>query len=103
MLKQIFLAGKHFDNMALNVCNFIRSKNPLHPLFEHENCLDQVIQRGKYNLDHDLFDENNTMLILDSLRQVMFGGNKLVCYCNHDINCFLLQQVPTCSPQLLYY
>lgn len=75
------------------MCNHIRTTYPTHPLFEHENCLNRVIERGKTNLDHDLFDEANTICIFDSLRQVVFSDSQLVCYCNHDINCFLLQQV----------
>jgi len=88
-----FLIDKHFNNIAITVCNFIRSTNPVHPLFEHENCLDRVIQRGTSNLDHDLFDEPSTICILDCIKHVIFDDNQLVCYCNHDINCFLLQQV----------
>lgn len=80
--------------MAITTCNLIRSTNPLHPLFEHEDCLNRVIQRGKYNLDHDLYDESSSMIILDHIRQVVFNNSEfVVCYCNHDINCFLLQKV----------
>ncbi|XP_022164020.1 uncharacterized protein LOC111029360 [Myzus persicae] len=85
--------NKSLNNIAIDVCNRIRSTNPVHPLFEHENCLKQVVERGKFNLDHDLFDETSTMSILDNIRQIIFSEDQLVCYCNHDLNCFLLQQV----------
>ncbi|CAI6362763.1 unnamed protein product [Macrosiphum euphorbiae] len=85
--------NKSLNNIAIDVCNRIRSTNPVHPLFEHENCLKQVVERGKLNLDHDLFDETSTMFILDNIRQIIFSEDQLVCYCNHDLNCFLLQQV----------
>jgi hypothetical protein len=81
------------NKIAIDVCNRIRSANPAHPLFEFEDCLKQVVQRGKFNLDHDLFDETSTMFILDNIRQIIFSEDQLVCYCNHDLNCFLLQQV----------
>ncbi|XP_025410604.1 uncharacterized protein LOC112683682 isoform X2 [Sipha flava] len=84
---------KNLDNIAISVCKLIRSTNLSHPLFEHENYLNPVIERGKTNLDHDLFDEANTIIIFDCLRQVLFADNQRVCYCVHDINCFLLQPV----------
>jgi len=89
----IYFTDKSLNNIAINVCNLIRSANPVHPLIEHENCLNQVVERGKLTLDHDLFDESNTMVILDSIRQIIFSDNQRICYCNHDLNCFLLQQV----------
>lgn len=89
----MFSTDKSLNNIAIDVCNRIRSANPVHPLFEHENYLEQVVERGKFNLDHDLFDETNTMFILDNIRQIIFSKDQLVCYCNHDLNCFLLQQV----------
>jgi len=89
----MFFTDKSLNKIAIDVCNRIRSTNPAHPLFEHENCLKQVVERGKFNLDHDLFDETSTMFILDNIRQIIFSENQLVCYCNHDLNCFLLQQV----------
>lgn len=79
------------------------SKNVLHPLFEHEHYISQVIKRGKTNLDHDIFDEANSIIILDYLRQVLFTDNKQVCYCNHDINCFLLQPVHFFFNYYIYY
>lgn len=93
LFERIIFTDKHLNDMAIKVCGHIRTTNPTHPLFEHENCLNRVIERGKTNLDHDLFDETNTIFIFDSLRQVVFSHSQLVCYCNHDINCFLLQQV----------
>lgn len=95
--------GKHLNNVAITVCNLMRSTNRLHPIFEHENSLRQVIERGKTNLDHDLFDEASSMFILDCLRQVVFSENHHVCYCNHDINCFLLQQVHFYFNHFIYY
>lgn len=89
----LFFTDKSLNNIAIDVCNSIRLVNPDHPLFEHENCLKRVVERGKFNLDHDLFDETSTMFILDNIRQTIFSGNQRVCYCNHDLNCFLLQQV----------
>jgi hypothetical protein len=91
------------DNIAISVCKLIRSTNLSHPLFEHENYLNPVIERGKTNLDHDLFDEANTIIIFDCLRQVLFADNQRVCYCVHDINCFLLQPVNFYFNYFIYY
>lgn len=89
----IFFTGKHLNKLALSVCRLMRTTNPSHPLFEQENYLSQVIERGKMNLDHDLFDEANSIFIFDCIRQVVFVDDQRVCFCSHDINCFLLQQV----------
>lgn len=89
----VFLTGKYFNNMAITVCKLIYLTNPLHPLFEQEDYLNQVIRRGKCILDHDLYDEASTMIILDYIKQVMFENEQFVeCYC-HEINCLLLQKV----------
>ncbi|KAE9540070.1 hypothetical protein AGLY_005322 [Aphis glycines] len=85
--------NKSLNNIAINVYNRIHLTNPAHPLFEYEDCLKQVIERGKYNINHDLFNETSTMIILETMRQIIFSDEQLVCYCNHDLNCFLLQQV----------
>jgi len=87
------LADEHLNNVAINVYNLIRSTNPTHPLLEREDGLDQLIQRGKTNLNHDLFNESDSMFILDTLRQIVFSNNQFVCYCVNDIECLLLQQV----------
>lgn len=89
----MFFTDKSLNNIAINVYNRIHFTNPAHPLFEYEDCLKQVIERGKFNIDHDLFDETSTKFILDTMRQIIFSDEQLVCYCNHDLNCFLLQQV----------
>jgi len=89
----MFFTDKSLNNIAIDVCNHMCSTNPVHPLFEHENCLKQVVERGKFNLDHDVFDETSTMLILDNIRQIIFSKDQLVCYCEDDINCFFLQNV----------
>ncbi|XP_003246320.1 uncharacterized protein LOC100576037 isoform X2 [Acyrthosiphon pisum] len=85
--------NKSLNDMAIDVCNRIRSANPIHPLFANENCLKQVVERGKCNLDHDLFDETSTMFILENISQIIFSENQLVCHCNNDLNCFFLQKV----------
>jgi len=89
----MFFTDKSLNNIAINVYNRIWSANPVHPLFEHENCLKKVVERGKFNLDHDLFDETSTMFILDNIRQIIFSEDQLVCNCTGDLNCFFLQQV----------
>lgn len=96
------MTGKYFNNIAITVCNLIRLTNQLHPLFEHEDCLNRVIQRGKCNLDHDLYDEASTMFILDCIKKVLFDKNQIVvCSCTLDINCFLLQQVYHTSTSII--
>ncbi|XP_050437296.1 uncharacterized protein LOC126843670 [Adelges cooleyi] len=82
------------NNISAAVCKHIWSINPTHPLVEQENYMDQVIERSKSNLDYDLFDESNTITILDSIRQVVFVKYaQFICNCHDDINCFLLQKV----------
>lgn len=86
----------------MTVCQYIQSKNPLHPLVGLESCLERVSERGKTNLDHDLFDEISTCFILNCLREVVFSKSEMVCNCNHDINCFLLQPVSVHINQKVY-
>ncbi|XP_016663713.1 uncharacterized protein LOC100573372 isoform X2 [Acyrthosiphon pisum] len=85
--------NKSLNNIAIDVCNRICSANPVHPLFANENCLQQVVERGKFNLDHDLFDETSTMFILENISKIIFSEDQLVCHCNNDLNCFFLQKV----------
>ncbi|XP_050533472.1 uncharacterized protein LOC126901186 [Daktulosphaira vitifoliae] len=85
--------NNYLNNIAHLVCNLIQSTSPNHPLLQQENYRSQVIKRGKFNLEHDLFDEINTIIIHDGIKQIMFEDSQLVCYCNHDINCFILQKV----------
>ncbi|XP_060873145.1 uncharacterized protein LOC132946995 [Metopolophium dirhodum] len=85
--------NESLNNIAIDVCNRIYLASPVHPLFEHDNCLKQIVERGKFNLYNDLFDETSTMFILDHIRQIIFSNDQLVCYCTNDLNCFLLQQV----------
>lgn len=78
----------------MTVCDLILSINPLHPLVKHVKWLDQIEQRGKTNLDHDVFDETSTIFILDCLKQIMLSNsNEPVCPCYVDMNCFMLQHV----------
>lgn len=92
-LQVTFMIGKQFDNIAMTVCHYIQSKNSSHPLVGLESSLEQVSKRGKANLDHDLFDEISTCFTLNCIREVVFAKNQMLCNCNHEINCFLLQPV----------
>lgn len=75
------------------MCETIQELNPQHPIVGKESGLDQIYKRGQNILDHDLFDEKSTIFILDCLRQVLFANRDIVCHCNRDINCFLMQKV----------
>ncbi|XP_060873453.1 uncharacterized protein LOC132947228 isoform X2 [Metopolophium dirhodum] len=85
--------NESLNNIAIDVCNRIYLANPVHPLFEHNNCLKQIVERGKFNLSNDLFDETSTMFILDHIRQIIFSNDQLVCDCTDDLNCYLLYHV----------
>lgn len=87
------MADEYLNKIAANAYNIIRSRKPTHPLFERENGLDQLIQRGRTNIDHDLFNDLDSMFILDTLRQIVFCNNRSVCCECPDIDCYLLQKV----------
>lgn len=77
------------------MCETILELKPHHPIVGKESTLGQIYERGQRIIDHDLFNESNTIVILNCLRQVLFANREIVCYCSRDINCFLMQKVHT--------
>lgn len=64
-------------------------------MFENGYDFDLLVRNGKSNIDHDLYDEENTLIILNCINDKMFDHyNNMMCPCRtHTINCFALQQV----------
>jgi len=90
----ITFTGGHLDAITLVLYDYIYRKENLHSMFKNGYDSDSIIRNGKSNLDHDLYNEDETVIILKHISDYIFKRKvKVLCPCHYKEDCFLLKMV----------
>jgi len=82
------------NTTTLFLCDELYTKHPRHPMFANGYDFGDVIRNGNSNLEHDLYDEENTKIILKCISQFLIDNEYMLCSCpSHIVPCLLMYRV----------
>lgn len=81
------------DTNSLILCDILFTQFRKHPMFKNGYKFGLVVKNRTSKLDHDLYDEENTKIILKCMGEFLFRDRDMVCPCDDNIYCYLLRQV----------
>lgn len=100
----IIFIGCQLNTTTLFICDGLYTAHPRHPMFKNGYNFGDVVRNGNSNLDHDLYDEEDTKLILGCINEFLIGSGYMLCLCpSHVVPCFLFYRVcHICLSQSFY-